>query len=127
MAKESVFLLLAAAGLIPIALSYGVVPSTSMAYLFDVDVTHVDGRHILRAVMGLYLAMVVFWVLGATVKSLRLPALCSLAVFMLGLAGGRVLSLVVDGMPSPLLVVYLCLEVGFGVVGMILIRRFGSA
>jgi len=42
---------------------------------------------------------------------------------MLGLAAGRVLSLLIDGMPHPLLVVYLVLELGFGFAGALLIRR----
>ena len=45
--------------------------------------------------MGLYLALVVFWIAGARNESLRLPALWSLTVFMLGLAAGRVVSLIV--------------------------------
>lgn len=73
--------------------------------------------------MGLYLALVIFWVLGARNRSLRLPALWSLVIFMLGLASGRVLSLLVDGIPHPLLLVYLVLELGFGGVGLLLIRK----
>ena len=42
---------------------------------------------------------------------------------MFGLAAGRVVSLVVDGMPHPLLVIYLVLEVGFGAVGYYLIKH----
>ena len=57
------------------------------------------------------------------IQKYRLPALYSLVIFMLGLAAGRVLSLVVDGMPHWLLIVYLVLEVGFGVVGIKMIRN----
>ena len=38
------------------------------------------------------------------------------------IAAGRAISLVVDGMPNPLLVVYLALEIGFGVVGVMLAK-----
>lgn len=127
MSKESAFLLLAAVGLVPIALSYGLMPAASMSALYDINVSSVDLSHILRAVMGLYLAMVVFWVTGAFKKSLRLPALWSLTVFMLGLAAGRTLSLLVDGMPHPLLLAYLLLEVGFGAVGYVLASRLGKS
>lgn len=127
MSKESAFLLLAAVGLVPIALSYGLMPAASMSALYDINVSSVDLSHILRAVMGLYLAMVIFWVTGAFKKSLRLPALWSLTVFMLGLAAGRTLSLLVDGMPHPLLLAYLLLEVGFGAVGYVLASRLGKS
>ena len=50
-------------------------------------------------------------------------ALFSLVVFMLGLAAGRTLSLVVDGMPHWLLVVYLAVELGLGMVGLALLRK----
>ena len=122
MSKESIFLLVAAAGLTPIALAYGVVPATTLPLLYTVDADTVSLTHIFRAVMGLYLAMVVFWVLGAMRESLRLPALCSVVVFMSGLAGGRALSLLLDGMPAPMLVVYLVLEVGFALVAYKLVK-----
>lgn len=126
MKKESLFLILAAVGLVPIALSYGVDPSTSLSYLFDIDASSINSTHIFRAVMGLYLALIIFWLLGAKQDALQLPALWSLTVFMLGLAAGRALSLVVDGMPHPLLVVYLVLELGFGAVGYMMARNYRS-
>ena len=124
MRKEAIFLLLAAAGLTPIALSYGLMPQTSLSYLFDVDASTVNATHIFRAVMCLYLALAVFWIAGARKSSLTLPALWSLTVFMLGLAAGRALSMVIDGMPHPLLTAYLVLELGFGLVGFYLASRY---
>ncbi|EEZ87631.1 hypothetical protein VME_24930 [Vibrio harveyi 1DA3] len=73
--------------------------------------------------MGLYLALAMFWVMGAMSTKYRLPALYSLVIFMWGLAMGRLLSLLVDGMPHWLLVVYLFLEFGFGLVGLKMIRK----
>jgi len=122
MSKESIFLLLAAVGLTPIALSYGVSPGASITYLYDFDASSVNAAHIFRAIMGLYLAMVVFWVCGAKQESLKGAALWSVIIFMWGLAAGRALSLVVDGMPDPLLVIYLVLEFGIGAVGLIFVR-----
>lgn len=126
MSKESWFLVVAAIGLTPIALGYGAMPSVSVPMLYGIEVDDVGTTHIFRAVMGLYLAMVVFWFLGARQDGLRLPALYSVVVFMLGLAAGRALSLAVDGVPSALLVVYLFLEIGFGVIGVIFIKSYGN-
>jgi hypothetical protein len=123
MTKQSVFLLVSAVGLTPIALSYGLVPETSLSILFDIDASDINTRHIFRAVMGLYLALIVFWVAGARQERLRVPALWSLIVFMFGLAAGRAASLAVDGFPHPLLFVYLILEVLFGIIGLRLIRK----
>ena len=117
------FLVLTAVGLIPIALGYGLVPSKSLDLLFAVAVQNVNGTHIFRAFMGLYLALAAFWIMGAYKAHLRQAALYSLVVFMLGLAAGRVLSLVADGLPHWLLMVYLALELGFGVIGIQLLKR----
>lgn len=120
---QSIFLLLAAAGLTPIALSYGFSPVDSLSFLFGIDASSVNVSHIFRAVMGLYLALAMFWVMGAMSAKYRLPALYSLVIFMWGLAMGRLLSLLVDGMPHWLLVVYLFLEFGFGLVGLKMIKK----
>ena len=117
MNKQSLFLLAASVGLVPIALGYGAAPPVSMPTLYQVDVDSVGAAHVLRAVMGLYLGMVVLWVTGAFNESMRLPALWSLIVFMLGLAAGRALSLLLDGIPSPLFLIYLLLEIGLLTVG----------
>ena len=124
MTKESIFLLLAAAGLTPIALSYGLVPQASLPFLFNIEVSNINSTHIFRAIMGLYLALVVFWIVGARRNSLTLPALWGLTVFMLGLAAGRAVSFVIDGMPHHLLTMYFLLELGFGFVGFYLAIRF---
>jgi Domain of unknown function (DUF4345) len=125
MSKESWFLVIAALGLTPIALAYGFMPSVSVPMLYGVAVEDVNTAHIFRAVMGLYLGMVVFWMMGARNDGLRSAALYSVVVFMLGLAAGRASSLVLDGMPNLMLVVYLFLEIGFGVIGLILIKGIG--
>jgi hypothetical protein len=120
---RQIFLLVTAIGLTPIALSYGLVPQKSLSYLFDISVSNINGSHIFRAIMGLYLALLSFWIVGAFKVQLRQTALYSLVVFMLGLALGRVLSLVVDGMPSLLLIGYLGLELIFGILGLILLKK----
>ncbi len=116
------FLIFCSVGLVPIALGYGANPSFTMNALFGIPVDGVNLTHILRAVMGLYLGMVVLWVWGAFNKPMEAPALVACAVFMLGLAAGRILSILVDGMPHWLLVVYALLEVVFGLTAIALYR-----
>ena len=120
---RQLFLLSTAIGLVPIALSYGLAPQQSLGELFGLKIDSVNGLHIFRAITGLYLALVVFWVVGALRASLRQAALLSLVVFMLGLAAGRLASLLLDGVPDRLLLVYLLLELGIGVVGLLLLKR----
>ena len=123
MNSRQIFLVIAALGLVPIALSYGLVPEKSLGYLFQMSASDINTTHIFRAIMGLYLALATFWITGAIKPDLRLAALYSLVVFMLGLAFGRLLSLVIDGSPNILLLLYLFLELGFGVAGIVLLRR----
>ena len=120
---RQVFLFIIAIGLLPIALSYGLIPQKSMSYLYDISISDINSVHIFRAVMCLYLALALFWIIGAFKVQLQQAALYSLTLFMLGLAAGRILSLIIDGIPHWLLVVYLGMELSFGVMGIFLIKR----
>jgi hypothetical protein len=121
--RVRVFLIFCAVGLVPIALGYGAKPSDSLDALFGITVDTINLTHIMRAIMGLYLAMVVVWIWGAFDEQLATPALVSCAVFMLGLAAGRILSFIVDGMPHWLLVVYAVLEVLLGLIAIAIYRQ----
>lgn len=118
---QKALLLIVAIGLIPIALSYGLIPEKSISYLFNISVSEINLIHILRAVMGLYLALILFWFIGAFKIHLRQAAIYSLIVFMFGLASGRIISLILDGVPNWLLLVYLALELSFGILGLVLV------
>jgi len=125
--KTRGFLAFCAVGLVPIALGYGASPAITLDMLFGITVDTTNLTHIMRAVMGLYLGMVVIWVWGALEANMTGPALVSCAVFMLGLAGGRVLSLILDGMPHWLLVVYAVLEIVLGASAIVLLRQAAAA
>jgi len=124
--KTRAFLIFCAVGLVPIALGYGAKPSVSLDALFGITVDTINLAHIMRAVMGLYLGMVAFWLWGAFRPSLTGPALAGCAVFMLGLAAGRILSFIVDGMPHWLLVVYAVLEIVLGLIAVVLYKGHNS-
>ena len=120
---RQIFLLITAIGLFPIALSYGLVPQKSLKYLFDISVSDTNTIHIFRAVMCLYLALISFWIIGVFKVQFRQAALYSLIVFMLGLAAGRILSIIIDGIPNWILSVYLLLEISFGTLGILLVKK----
>ncbi|HBG98484.1 MAG TPA: DUF4345 domain-containing protein [Rhodobacteraceae bacterium] len=121
--KPRFFLVFCAAGLVPIALGYGARPAASLDAIFGIAVDTTNLTHIMRAVMGLYFGMIVLWLWGAFSTSMQRPALVACAAFMLGLAGGRILSFVVDGWPHPLLVIYAVLELVLGLIAVMLYRR----
>lgn len=101
------YLLLSALGLLPIALSYGINPSGLLPQLMDLQPIGTNMVHVFRAIMGLYLGMVVLWLVGAWRGGVLLrTAVISEVVFMGGLASGRLLSLSVDGRPSAIFLIY---------------------
>lgn len=120
---QNFLLVFVSIGLTPIALSYGIIPGLSLDFLFGISVTSVNLEHIMRAVMGLYLAIIILWIVGVYNSQYRTSALISMIVFMYGLAAGRLISMIIDGVPHWLLIVYLILEILFGTLALILVRK----
>ena len=75
--------------------------------------------------MGLYLASIILWLLGA-IRGGRLMRTASLAeiVFMVGLAAGRLLDLLVAGWPSPMLTAYAVAELVLAAWGVFCLKQF---
>jgi hypothetical protein len=111
------YLLFSAAGLTLVALSYGVAPADVLPRLMDVKIEGTDLTHIFRAIMGIYLGMIVLWLMGAFRLDFTRAAVISEIFFMLGLAGGRLLSITVDGVPSIPLIFYTMVEIVLGISG----------
>ena len=126
MKSESFFLILVAAGVFPVALTYGVNPQVTLAYLYDIEVNSINLSNIFRAIMGLYIALNVFWIIGAFKKSLLLPAMWSLTIFMTGIGLGRMLSLLIDGIPYPAFILYMLLEFIFAIFGFFFIKKINK-
>ena len=121
------YLLFSAAGLLLVALSYGVAPVSVLPAILDVTVEGIDLTHILRAIMGLYLGMIALWILGAFRSNFTRAAVIAEVFFMIGLAFGRVLSIVVDGVPSILLIGYTVVEIAMGLWGILFLRKLSAA
>ena len=123
MTKESFFLVFVAIGVFCVSLGYGFLPNLTMPFLYDIEVSNTNLLNILRAISGLYIALVGFWIVGAYNFNLQLPALWSLTIFMTGIALGRIASILIDGLPSPIFIFYLFLEIIFGFIGYTLIKN----
>ena len=120
------YLLFSAAGLLLVALSYGVAPVSVLPAMLDVTVEGIDLTHILRAIMGLYLGMIALWILGAFRSNFTRAAVIAEVFFMIGLAFGRVLSIVVDGVPSILLIGYTVVEIAMGLWGIVILKNLST-
>lgn len=105
-----------------IALLYGIDPSWFADTLLGVPDLNLNLAHILRAVMGLYIALGCFWLFAAFNSALRDPAILTTIVFAGGLVAGRLLSFAVDGWPAPLLIIYAGLELAIIPVALWILR-----
>jgi hypothetical protein len=117
------FLLVAGVFLIPVALSYGVDPAATLPMTMNVTVEGTDETHIFRALMGLYLGMVAFCIIAAFTPAWQHVAVIWAVFFAYSLAIGRIISLSVDGIPSPMLLFYLAVELVVGSWGLFVLAR----
>jgi hypothetical protein len=85
---------------LPIAITYGIAPNFTLPGLFDFKIETTDFKNILRAIMGLYMAIIALWVIGIFKRDYWLMATVTNVLFMSGLGFGRLISLGLDGMPS---------------------------
>ena len=107
-----------------IALLYGVSPRWFFqSFLIDSQMPNVDQSHILRSVMMLYITLGLFWLYCAFSVKFRDTGVVILALFCGGLVAGRILSLVVDGIPSPILILYIFMELSLVPICIWLLRR----
>ncbi|MBO9475378.1 DUF4345 domain-containing protein [Shimia sp. R10_1] len=125
--NAKLLLMLAALGLVPIALSYGIAPGSSLPYLLGFSVETTNHTHVFRAIMGLYLANAAFWLIAAVKPALQHAALWVLFLFMAGLATGRILSILADGMPNAVLMFYLLAELAFAILAALTLSKINTA
>jgi hypothetical protein len=112
------YLLLCAALLLPIALSYGIAPAEVLPRFLNIKVEGNDQTQIFRALMCLYIAASGFWAVAAFKPDWQRAAVVWAVLFSLSLAAGRIISLVVDGPASGLLDAYLGIEIVGGALGL---------
>jgi hypothetical protein len=117
------YLLTAAAILVPVALSYGIDPAVVLPKFMTIGVEGTDETHIFRALMCLYLGMAIFCTIAAFKPAWRHVAVIWAVFFMVSIATGRIISLVVDGAPSRILDVYLAVELAGGLWGLAVLAR----
>jgi len=118
-----VYLLMITVGLFPIALSYGVDPANVLPKLLGFPVEAPNETQIFRALMCLYLGMCLFCALAAFRRAWQRVALIWAIIFMASLATGRLLSIILEGMPASLLNWYLVVEAAMAGFGLWILAR----
>ena len=84
--------------------------------LFNINVNTTDEHSVFKVVMGIYLSFAIIWIIGIFKNKYFQIALFSNFVFMFGLAFGRIISIIFDGIPSKILV--------FGLVGELVLSAY---
>lgn len=79
-----------------VAFVYGFKPDL----FFDVKVKTIDEHNIFKAIMGVYIAFSFLWFVGIIKEKFWQTATISNFLFMFGLAFGRIVSIIFDGIPS---------------------------
>jgi hypothetical protein len=109
---NNLHLLISSFIIIPIGIIYGFAPNL----LFDVNLSSVDEHNIFKAVMGLYIAFGLLFILGIFDSRFWKSATIANAFLMFGLASGRIISLFSDGIPSAIFCV--------GIIGEMILGTF---
>ena len=117
------FLSSAGLSLILIGFSYGINSQSFLGTAIQLPQLTTDLSHIFRGIMGLYFAIGLYWIWAAQIPRHHRGALISLIAVMLGLFSGRMLSFVLDGRASPLLMVYAAMEIVVACVGIFLLKK----
>ena len=108
--KKNISLIISVFIAVPIGIIYGSQPNL----LFDIQLQTIDEHNVFKAIMGLYLGFSLLWILGIFKNNLWQVAIISNFIFMLGLAFGRTISIISDGIPSMIFVLGILGEVTLG-------------
>lgn len=107
-----------------IAVIYGFFPGKIVPALANLPAAGNDVNSALKAIMGLYVGSGIFWLLGMIQPQLWKGATIVNILFMFGLAGGRVLSMIIDGIPSEGMVGGTIIELIIGFWGVLSLRCY---
>jgi len=108
-----IHLLISVIVVVPAAFIYGF----ELGDFLNLNPNSIDEQNFYKAISGLYLGFAWLWIIGIFKNSYLSTALLSNCIFMFGLAGGRLISMVLDGTPSDAYV--------FGTVGEALLGFYG--
>lgn len=123
MIRKNLHLIISVMMVIPAAFFYGLFPNKTLPVLLDFEVHSTDLKNVFRAILGLYLAFSSFWIVGIVQPKFWKAATISNCLFMLGLGFGRLLSIVLDGIPSSLFVFGTIGELTLGFYAMYLLNK----
>lgn len=120
--EKNISLIFSVLIVIPIGFIYGFQPNL----LFDIQLNTIDEHGVFKAIMGLYFGFSLLWILGVFKNKFWQIAIFSNFIFMFGLAFGRIVSILCDGIPSSLFVLGTFGELILGFYSLIIWKRLLS-
>ena len=108
-----IHLVISAIVVFSVALLYGFYPNM----IFKINPDTIDELNLLKAIMGVYIGFSLLWLVGMCNKNYLKAAIISNIIFMIGLAFGRFLSIITDGLPGTVYVFGTFAELFLGVYG----------
>jgi len=102
-----------------VAFIYGFNPALS----FDMFLETIDEHNFYKAIMGLYIGFSFLWILGLFKRAYLKTAVITNIVFMMGLGSGRIVSIILDGVPTGGYVFGTIAELFLGFYGLWVLRR----
>ena len=119
---KNIHLLISLSIVVPTAIIYGS-PSVLPEYL-DIRVNSIDLSNMLKAIMCLYLGISFVWILGIWKTKYWKSATQLNILFMLTLAIGRTLSVIVDGFPTGGYIFEIIAELVLGLFSMYQLKKY---
>jgi hypothetical protein len=119
---NKIHLIISACIVVPIAFVYGFNPGLS----FDMALETIDEHNFYKAIMGLYLGFSALWILGVFKNQYLKTAVITNLIFMLGLGFGRIISILMDGIPTSGYVFGTVAELFLGFYGLWVLKRLAE-
>ena len=123
---KNLHLIISLAIVVPTGVIYGCAPSTLLPRFLNIQVVTNDLSNLLRAIMCLYLGISLVWLLGILNCNYWKTATQLTVLFMLPLASGRLLSMVLDGMPTGGYVFGVTAELFLGLFSLYQLKKYGG-
>ncbi|WP_443936439.1 DUF4345 domain-containing protein [Pedobacter sp. MW01-1-1] len=119
---KNLHLLLSVIIVIPIGIIYG--SPAVLAKLLDIQVSTIDMANMLKANMMLYLGISGVWILGIWKSEYWKRATDLNILFMLTLATGRIVSVLIDGPPTLAYILGLLAELAMGLFSIYQLKKY---
>lgn len=116
---NNIHLIISVLVVVPAAFIYAFEPNL----ILDMYVEIVDERNFHKAIMGIYLGFSSLWLLGIFKKEYWKIAIFTNIIFMLGLGFGRVVSILLDGLPTTPYLIGTFGELILGFYGVWILKR----